>query len=247
MVVTPASRKDHLYSVKIISCKKKSDYVIQKLRSSTIFESKEELKRELSEVQDIPSVIEQLGYIEPGHGAKGRQRWLSSPEDFRDMYTLHRNKAEILFWCVGQNPSISGSNKRVHSPDRGQESSKKRSRYENHTDKMVEVESIEDELMKSHDKTYSREQIRAWAHLIQMGKHESYTTPPSKPFWKTPSGSKGKNELSSVTISPSKSVQLKGQLVDQLLKWHELLEKGGISQSQYEELQGSIMKDVKKF
>ena len=135
-------------------------------------------------------MIEQLGYIEPGHGAKGKQRWLSSAEDLKDMYTIHENKNEILFWCTGRKECVSA--KRVHSPD-DKSTSRKRSRYDNHTERMIEVESVEEELMKDHKDVYSCEQIRAWAHLIQMGKHESYTTPPDKPFWRRPSGAKSKN------------------------------------------------------
>ena len=159
------------------------------------------------------------------------------------MYTVHENTKEILFWCTGRKECASA--KRVHSPD-DESTSRKRSRYDNHTEKMIEVESVEEELMKDHKDVYSREQIRAWAHLIQMGKHESYTTPPDKLFWRRPAKSKNLNKQSAVSVSPDKSVHLRGQLVDQLLKWHELLEKGGITQTQYDELQGTIMKDVKK-
>ena len=31
---------------------------------------------------------------------------------------------------------------------------------------------------------YSPEQLRTWAHLIQMGKHASQDTPPDKPFFR---------------------------------------------------------------
>ena len=48
-------------------------------------------------------------------------------------------------------------------------------------------------------------------------------------------------------MSPGKKVQLRDQLVEQLLKWHDLLEKGGINQIQYDEMQATIMEDVKKF
>ena len=44
---------------------------------------------------------------------------------------------------------------------------------------MIEVESIEEEL---NNGTYSREQLRAWAHFIQMGKHDTLGLAPNKPF-----------------------------------------------------------------
>ena len=96
---------------------------------------------------------------------------------------------------------------------------------------MKEVESIEDQLLEKQDGKYSREQICAWAHLIQMGKHESYDSPPNKPFWKKPSGKHSSTSTDlAVTVSPGKKVQLRDQLVEQLSKWHDLLEKGGINQ-----------------
>ena len=149
-----------------------------------MFKSIDEVKENLASfVQGVPSTIDQVGYIEPGHGVKGKQRWLSVSEDLEDMYTLHQQKHEILLWCYAirpkqstsnskpstsnSKPSTSKSSKRQHSPD---QPSRKKTRYDNHTDKMMEVESIEDELLENHDGNYSREQIRAWAHLIQMGK-----------------------------------------------------------------------------
>lgn len=245
---TSTNEPKFAYSVKVINPQKKSEYVVQKLRVNVVFKYIDEMKENLaSAVQGIPSTIDQVGYIEPGHGAKGKQRWLSVSEDLKDMYTLHQKKREILLWCYAIKPSTSNpstsSSKRQHSPDL--QPSRKKTRYDNHTEKMVEVESIEDELLENHDGKYSREQIRAWAHLIQMGKHESYECAPNKPFWKTPSGKKALP--TSVAVSPGKKVQMQGQLVDQLLKWHDLLERGAIDQKQYSEMQTSIMEDVKKF
>ena len=249
--------------MKVINPLKKSEYVVQKLRAIVVFKSIDEVKENLASfVQGVPSTIDQVGYIEPGHGVKGKQRWLSVSEDLEDMYTLHQQKHEILLWCYAirpkqstsnskpstsnSKPSTSKSSKRQHSPD---QPSRKKTRYDNHTDKMMEVESIEDELLENHDGNYSREQIRAWAHLIQMGKHESYDCAPNKPFWKTPSGKKALPTTSptSLAVSPGKKVQMQGQLVDQLLKWHDLLERGAIDQEQYNDMQTSIIEDVKKF
>ena len=33
-----------------------------------------------------------MGYIEPGHGAKGRQRWLHDDSDLTDLYQLYKGK-----------------------------------------------------------------------------------------------------------------------------------------------------------
>lgn len=42
------------------------------------------------------SFEEDFGYIEPGHGIKGKPRWLLCDEDVADMYTLHDGKN---FYC----------------------------------------------------------------------------------------------------------------------------------------------------
>ena len=98
-------------------------------------------------------------------------------------------------------------------------------------------------LREKRTSTFSDEQLRSWAHMFVMKKHESLEFPPDKPFWKTP-----KTPTSnSSAVSPSKQINLRGQCVDQLLKWHELLEKGAIMQEQYEEFKSTILDDVNKF
>ena len=46
-------------------------------------------------------------------------------------------------------------------------------------------------------------------------------------------------------ISPSKRVNLRTESIKQLVGWHSLLEKGGIFQEVYEDMQQAILKDVK--
>ena len=110
-----------------------------------------------------------------------------------------------------------------------------------------------------HIKSFSNEQLRAWAHLIQISKHTSYDEPPDKPFWKSrkvtsPNSSTGQHALSAstsvssvITISPGKMIKLRGQCVEQLSPLHELLEKGAIDKAVYDEMKESIMNDVRKF
>ena len=120
-----------------------------------------------------------------------------------------------------------------------------RKSYDKHIDKMVQVEEIEDQLREKHHDKYSPEQLRSWAHMYIMKKHDSLEDPPDKPFWK---GTSSKNKSASGGMaSPSKRIALRGQCVDQLLKWHELLKKGAITKDQYDEFQSTIMDDVKKF
>ena len=87
-----------------------------------------------------------MGYIEPGHGAKGKQRWLASPEDLKDMYTAHEGKKEILLWCY----LLERGQKRCAKSPEDDCDNRKHSRYDKHIDKMTEVEAIEESLKEKH-------------------------------------------------------------------------------------------------
>ena len=47
------------------------------------------------------------------------------------------------------------------------------SRYEAHNAKMARVDEIYKKIHNEHGSQYSAEQKRSWAHLIEMGKHDS--------------------------------------------------------------------------
>ena len=48
---------------------------------------------------------------------------------------------------------------------------------------MALVDDICEELQAKHKSKYSLEQLGMWAHLLQIGKHESYKKPPDKSFF----------------------------------------------------------------
>ena len=92
--------------------------------------------------------------------------------------------------------------------------------------------------------------MRAWAHLLQMKKHDSYEEPPNKPFFRNsrPSKQQSKKPTSdNLPISPAKHVLMQGQLIDQISRLHELLERGAISKEQYDKLQGKVMCDIEQY
>ena len=124
-----------------------------------------------------------------------------------------------------------------------------------HSSKMAVVETVYDDLKKKHEGgtiVYTPEQLRAWSHLIQMGKHSSYEEPPDKPFFR---GKKKGSVVqvsslsvsSSHSVSPVKKVSVRSELIDQLEKWHRLASVGAISNSQYDELKGTILSDIQDF
>ena len=248
------------YSIKIIP-KRKAEYVIQKLRSlSKKFDTIDELKAAVDEACQGQVSLESFGYVEPGHGAKGKQRWLACNEDLEDLYHVYEGKKEILLWC---NACDQPPPKRTRSVDLEQEVEGQRpaksSRYDKFTDKMTEVESIEAKLREKHaQSTYSEHQLRSWAHLIQMKKHTSYDKPPDKPFWRTAQQKNvaSGNPTASVTMcdietssrrdSPGKRINMRGKCMEQLMQLHKLFENNVITQEQYEEMKLDIMGEVKK-
>ena len=102
-----------------------------------------------------------------------------SNDDLKDMHADHKDKKDILLWSSVVPDS---QKKRAHSPD--PEENDKRARYDKYLDKMTEVEMIEAELAEKHSGgSFTDEQLRSWAHLIQMKKWGSYDTPPKKHFF----------------------------------------------------------------
>ena len=87
--------------------------------------------------------------------------------------------------------------------------------------------------------------------MIQMGKHVSTEVSPALPYFGKALSSKEAGtqlvQLSSpqpVTLSPGKRITLRSECIDQLGKWHSLLEKGVITQSKYEQLKETILGDM---
>ena len=205
--------------------------------------------------------LKKLGYIEPGHGLRGKQRWLNEDSDLTELYTLYHtvNRKEILLWCFAPKPFPESNQQdlRVPGPSKRQQSNgkdlgpmqKKSKDYENVLTKAAEVELISSKLEEKHEHgKYTPEQYNAWAHLIHMKKHSSYENPPNKRFFGGHSKKEADSEMDvgvSKGMSPGKKkIELRGQCIEQMLKWHELLDKGGISQDQYHKLQTSIMDDI---
>ena len=106
-----------------------------------------------------------------------------------------------------------------------------------------------EELKEKRGSKYTVERLNAWAHMINMGKHSSKDDPPNLPFF----GKRKTKAMESTSVTPptsvhadgpSKRVGVRTQCIHQLTKWHELLKSGAISPSQYEELKGTILKDM---
>ena len=104
---------------------------------------------------------------------------------FLEVHNCTRKRIGVLPFAFDFNELVSAtsftcSTQLLYDADVG--SSQKRSRYNKRIDKMRDVEEIEDDLLSKHEGRYTEEQIRMWAHLIQMNKHTSYEEPPNKKF-----------------------------------------------------------------
>ena len=103
-----------------------------------------------------------VGFIQPGHGMKGKQQPLTHDEQLDDMYTVYKGKKEILVWL-----KVKKSKKRSKSPAAtasDEQPAAKKTRYDSHLQRMTEVEDIVNDLQKKHPSQFSQEQFCAWAH-----------------------------------------------------------------------------------
>ena len=250
--------------MKLMNPAKRSDFTVQKLPRDCKFVSVAELKSHILETfQDqLPAKLSTLGYIEPGHGLRGKQRWLVKDSDLEEMYKVCTGKGEIIFWTVCRQASgadaerVSESQSKGTKPDSGH---KKATKYEAHAERVSETQLKAQELEDKHGKLYTKEQYIAWANLIEMGRHESLEEPPEKRFFHkrsssaigevkgTPKKSRYEQLSSESGLSPGKKIQLRSELINQMSKWHDLLQAGAISQSEYDELQKTILMDIKKY
>ena len=215
--------------MKIINPAKKADYSIWKFRVSTLFKTVISLKKALCEyfptfLTSSASDVE-VGYITKGHGARGKQLWISDDIDIEDMYKEYQGKKEIILWFYTNNKTKEGrkkGKKRTHSP--GETEHTKRANYQTtaHTVTMEEVEMILKKLKEKHTGNYTEEKLRAWAHLIQMEKHTSYTQPPDMPYFKrrkcTDTSTSDSPAQTATAMSPCKQLTMRTACIEQLDK-----------------------------
>ena len=238
------------YNVKVINSCKKSVFSLKPLVQKTKFYVLSDLKTcvrdEIGEMKD-----DLVGYIEPGHGQKGKMRELSTDEDLSEMYILHKCKRDVLLWCYGDvDEQSTASRKRTQAAGDSASSSKRQAIAKS----ISEVEEIIKKLKEKHGDAFSVEKLNCWAHMLNVGRHSSYDEPPDFPFFKRPKNDKHSgasvsgtsSAVSTAADSPTKRVGLRAQCIDQLSKWHALLIAGGIDQQQYDELKDTILGDIKK-
>ena len=192
-----------------------------------------------------------MGYIEPGHGWKGKQRWLNTDTDLEELYMTYKEKKKyVLLLC--HLPSEKTRKKSATNQATNEPQSKRSQAILSNDEKTTEANKVFKDLSEKHESRYTPEQLHAWAYLIQLKKHSD---PPDYPYFRGYKQRKDKDQSSHLSckertvehanvISPQKKVIMRTQCIDQLQKISDLLDKGCISQDQYKELQDTIMKDI---
>ena len=93
------------------------------------------MKQKFEELCTCIDII--FGYIEPGHGLKSRQHWITTTDDLKDMYKAYEGRKKITIWC---HPSI--SDKRKQKIDDESIPSKRAKCAEKNEEEMDEVKDI---------------------------------------------------------------------------------------------------------
>ena len=189
-----------------------------------------------------------MGYIEGGHGAKGRKIRLCDDDDLEKMYCEHKTK-KILLWCY------TSKKKDVRQKNKPCDTKRSRSsNYDSQLSKAEEVDVICESLKETHGNVYTPEQLRTWAHMLHVGTHDSCEEPPDKPFFRTTQRKRPRRDdlvstpeskKMAVSHSPGRRVNLRSELIDQLKKCSDLAESGAISNDIFRDLQGTILSDIK--
>ena len=163
------------------------------------------------------------------------------------MYTVYCGKKSINMWLKSK-PVTKTVTKKHQSSNVDDIPPAKRSRTEvrteAHMEKMDKLQQICKELKEKHNEgQYSHlsdAQFHCWGNSIQLGSHKSYEHPPNKPYF-------GCTRTAASTTSPGKRIKLRSECIDQLTKWHQLMENGVISSQEYEDMHKTILRDIKKY
>ena len=210
------------------------------------YTSTQDVKDQLSDL--LKCKVTDIGYIEPGHDLKGKQQTLIDDDDIDEMYDVCKmKKCGITSWCYTcADGGATPHSKKCTSLD-SEDKAPRSKRKDSIAEKLAEVELTVKELKDKHGSKYSTEQLNAWAHMISVGNTVLLKTPPNLPYFVGKARSRkddtanpqhalsmstDKPSSIAVSLSPGKRVSLRTECIDQLSKWHQLLEKGGIDKEQ---------------
>ena len=128
--------------MKLMNPAGRSEFTVEKLRTSNKFVSVEDLKSHALEAfqDNLYTKMETLCYIELGHGLRGKQRWLVKDDDLEEMYKLCTGKSEIILWtlCRRANGSDASAG-RVSEKPTNSSRHKRATKYETHVEHVSET------------------------------------------------------------------------------------------------------------
>ena len=183
--------KEVSYLVKVVDPVKKGLYKVHKLRTTVNFTKCSDIRSALNEslAEHVPEGDEyDIGYIEPSkQGVRGKTCWIFDESDIEDMYTEYQEakKTEIIIWCDGRAKTLPSKSVSVKRKCVSESNSKKKPRMtsaEINSKTLDEVDTVYQKLDNKHSGKFDADRLRMWAHLINMGKHSSFETPPDYPF-----------------------------------------------------------------
>ena len=169
------------YTIKLVnpSCKKEfssvelgNGGVHKSLASLQGFLSKKLSTNPKFKLPDLQNV--EMGYVEPGHGMKGRKIWIHTDDDVNMMYEKHDKKKSVLLWCYTSTAKT--------KEDAKSRSDKGGTKHGQHLESRSAVDEIYKKLQEKHT-DYTPRRLRAWANMVQLKSWTSLDEPPNKPFF----------------------------------------------------------------
>ena len=173
------------YCLKFFNPKKRSKFVVDKLRRYSRFKSPTELRECLQD--EFKQLVSSRTNFDIGYnsGQRGSAKiWITDEEDLVKMYSTHNKpNQEIVLWCEGmgnatdETTATSSKGKKRHAVDDGDRPVSKRQQIQD------AVEDIVMQLEEEHGSQFTPAQYRLWANMIQVGTHRKYDTPPNVPMF----------------------------------------------------------------
>ena len=141
------------YLLILVNPEKMSDFKTITVGKSGTFSSVDKLKKfKLPKSPGIPKASEissaEFGYLEPGHGAKGRKVWILKDDDVAVMNDVHSGKKCIRLWSYTHSHKTTASitkwlDQSIHST----------------LEKLSEVDEICSKLSEKHTGKYNKDQL----------------------------------------------------------------------------------------
>lgn len=218
----------------------KADYTVHTLGMTQRFRSHLALQNELRKA--FPGYdCSAIWHIVPGHGFKGKKMIITNDEDINSLYVYASGKRKKIMLsiqrsCESKEVGTRKRPKRILVTDDDDEAPEevkepKKKKQSKSEEKFARVQEVVEKLKGKHGTKYTIEKLNCWAHMIDMGKHDSYEEPPKLPFFgsvsrrptsqSTGNPSTAQSQSSTqdtvvVDISPGKLVKMRGDSISQI-------------------------------